>query len=219
MNVSNYNTNSSGKYVLPEANQPDPSSLQLGCSQLVTLLNAMRSGVLVVTDDMRLIYRNQTVTKIFEALNIHAPNGMPQALINYCNQFLQETDEWETEPLIIDCQPCPSRLLRWHISWFPEHLPEADGQRCMLVVLENCYGDLLIQMHRDQKRYDLTDRESQIWVMLKFGMAYQDIADNFSITINTVKSHARNIYNKQRDHKPQAPRLWFLGDDQICGTN
>jgi DNA-directed RNA polymerase specialized sigma24 family protein len=62
----------------------------------------------------------------------------------------------------------------------------------------------------------LTDQQARVWVMLKFGMSYQEIADNLRITTNTVKTHARKIYNKQRNHRPQTPRLWFLADPLIC---
>lgn len=190
----------------------------LGHEQFGLLVDFLRFGILLVTHDLELIYNNQTVSRIFDNLSIHAPNGIPQALINYCNQFMEEADEYDTIPLIIDCQPRKSRLLRWQISWLSEAIPEAQGKRCMLVVVEDCYNDLLIQMQRDQRRYGLTDQEAKVWVMLKFGMSYQEIADNLSIKLNTVKTHARNIYNKQRNHRPQAPRLWFLEDAFLCNN-
>jgi DNA-binding CsgD family transcriptional regulator len=194
-----------------------PELNDLGHRPLLQLLDSLHFGVVVVTPDVQLVYRNQTIVEIFQSFPIATPDGVPKALVNYCNQFMLEANDVNDEPLIIECQPCKGRLLRWQISWFPEPLPQAPGERCMLVVIENCYQDLVTQMRRDQKRYDLTDQEARVWVMLKFGMAYQEIADQRKITINTVKTHARNIYNKQRNHRPQAPRLWFLGDDLICG--
>jgi DNA-binding CsgD family transcriptional regulator len=194
-----------------------PELNDFGHRPLLQLLDALRFGVIIVTPDMQLIYRNQTIIEIFASLPIATPDGLPKALVNYCHQFMLEVDDGSNEPLILDCQPCKGRLLRWQISWFPEPVPQSPDAPCMLVVIENCYQDLVTQMRRDQKRYDLTDQEARVWVMLKFGMTYQEIADQRKITINTVKTHARNIYNKQRNHRPQAPRLWFLGDDLICG--
>jgi DNA-binding CsgD family transcriptional regulator len=191
----------------------------LGHRPMLRLLDSLRFGVVVVTPDMQLVYQNQTIVKIFQNLPVPTANGLPKALIAYCNQFMLEADAAADEPLILECQPCKGRLLRWQISWFPEPLPQAPGQQCLLVVLEDCYQDLVTQMRRDQKCYRLTDQEARVWVMLKFGMSYQEIADSLSITINTVKTHARNVYNKQRNHRPQAPRLWFLEDELICNTS
>jgi DNA-binding CsgD family transcriptional regulator len=192
------------------------STEDLGHRPILQLLNSLRFGVLVVTPAMELVYANDTVKTIFTALGIHPPQGVPQALIKYCRQFMLEPDA-DGDPLIVDCQPCRGRLLRWQISWLPEPLPQAPGQQCLLVVVEDCYQDLVAQMRRDQKRYALTEQEARVWVMLKFGMAYQAIADHLSITVNTVKSHARNIYHKQRNHRqPQVDRLWFLEDELIC---
>jgi DNA-binding CsgD family transcriptional regulator len=191
----------------------------LGHRPMLQLLDSLRFGVIVVTPDMQLVYRNQTIVKIFQSLQVPTVDGLPKALITYCNQFVLEAEAAASEPLILECQPCKGRLLRWQISWFPEPLPQAAGQQCLLVVIEDCYQDLVTQMRRDQKLFGLTDREARVWVMLKFGMSYQEIADGLSITVNTVKTHARNVYNKQRNHRPQAPRLWFLEDELICNPS
>jgi DNA-binding CsgD family transcriptional regulator len=190
-----------------------------GHRPMLQLLDSLRFGVIIVTPDMQLVYRNQTSVKIFQDLPIPTPNGLPKALINYCNQFILEAEAADGEPLILECQPCKGRLLRWQISWFPEPLPQATGQQCLFVVIEDCYQDLVTQMRRDQKLFGLTDQEARVWVMLKFGMSYQEIADSLSITVNTVKTHARNVYNKQRNHRPQVPRLWFLEDELICNVS
>jgi DNA-binding CsgD family transcriptional regulator len=191
----------------------------LGHQPMLQLVDSLHFGVIVVTPEMRLVYRNQTIVEIFKNLSIPTANGLPKALVNYCNQFMLEAAEAGDEPLVIDCQPCKGRLLRWQISWLAESLPQAPGERCLLVVLEDCYQTLVTQMRRDQKCYSLTDQEARVWVMLKFGMSYQEIADRLGITTNTVKTHARNIYNKQRNHRPQTPRLWFLEDALICNAN
>ncbi len=186
---------------------------------MVQLLDSLRFGVIVVTPAMQLVYRNQTIVEIFQNLPMPTTKGLPKSLIAYCHQFMLEANALDSEPWVLECQPCKGRLLRWQISWFPESLPQAPGQQCILVVVEDCYQDLVTQMRRDQKCYGLTDQEARVWVMLKFGMSYQEIAGSLSITINTVKTHARNVYSKQRHHRPQAPRLWFLADELICHTS
>jgi DNA-binding CsgD family transcriptional regulator len=191
----------------------------LGHQPMLQLVNSLQFGIIVVTPDMQLVYRNQTIVKIFQNLSIPTPNGLPKALIAYCKQFMLESQAAGDAPLVIDWQPCKGRLLRWQIAWLPQSLPQAPGQRCLLGVLEDCYQTLVTQMRHDQKCYNLTDQEARVWIMLKFGMTYQEIANRLGITTNTVKTHARNVYNKQRNHPPQTPRLWFLDDGLIDNAN
>ncbi|MFM2429874.1 MAG: hypothetical protein RLZZ511_1087 [Cyanobacteriota bacterium] len=192
---------------------------QLGHQELVALSNSLHFGVAIVTDTIEPVYLSHRFEAIFDELVVRRVNGVPPILKTYVQQFIEEAGEDpEALPLILDCQPRTARLLRWNVSWFPEPLATVADRRCLLVIVEDCYRDLLIQMKRDQRRYDLTDQEARVWVMLKFGMAYKDISDQLGIKLNTVKTHARNVYTKQRNYRPQAPRLWFLGDAVICNS-
>jgi hypothetical protein len=190
---------------------------QLGQQELAALSDSLPFGVAIVTEAIEPVYVNQRFDAIFDELVVRRVNGLPPILKTYAQQFMEEAGEDpDPLPLILDCQPRTSRLLRWSLSWFSGTLPALADRRCLLVVVEDCYRDLLIQMRLDQKHYGLTDQEARVWVMLKFGMAYKDISEHLDIKLNTVKTHARNVYTKQRNYRPPAPRLWFLGDTVIC---
>lgn len=49
-------------------------------------------------------------------------------------------------------------------------------------------------------QYDLTDREKEVLRALTNGNNYQEIADNLSISVDTVRHHIRNIYKKLHVH-------------------
>jgi DNA-binding CsgD family transcriptional regulator len=53
-------------------------------------------------------------------------------------------------------------------------------------------------MRIQQKKYDLTEREAEIWMLLRKEYTYQDIAKILQISLNTVKTHVKNIYAKRR---------------------
>jgi DNA-binding NarL/FixJ family response regulator len=42
----------------------------------------------------------------------------------------------------------------------------------------------------------LTPRQSEILILLKTGYSYQEIADAIGVSLNTVKKHVSNIYEK-----------------------
>ncbi len=46
----------------------------------------------------------------------------------------------------------------------------------------------------------LTDRESEVAQLLVQGRSYKEIADNLSITLETVRWHIKNIYPKVGVH-------------------
>jgi DNA-binding NarL/FixJ family response regulator len=52
-----------------------------------------------------------------------------------------------------------------------------------------------------ENKYQLTQREKEILVALSEGTSYKSIASNYFITIDTVRSHIKNIYQKMQVHK------------------
>lgn len=56
----------------------------------------------------------------------------------------------------------------------------------------------------------LTNREKEILNYLSEGLKYREIADLLFISIDTVKSHARNIYYKLGvDNRTKAVNMFF----------
>lgn len=46
------------------------------------------------------------------------------------------------------------------------------------------------------EKYRLTVREKEVFELLLTGMSYQDIAESLNVSINTIKRHVHNCYNK-----------------------
>jgi DNA-binding CsgD family transcriptional regulator len=214
LNYSFWPTPSSSSYVFDTPLAP-PASMADAFRQQLEVLDSLRFGVLVVTREFDLIYQNRKVQDIFATLETLPNKRFPSVLITYCQQFMDEVDIDDTDPLVIDCQPGTGRLLRWNISWMSPPL-SGTSQPCLLVVLEDCYQDIMSQMRREQKRYYLTDREAEIWQMIRLKCSYQEIADGLGITLNTVKTHVKNIYGKIRE-QPHHPKTWFLDHPERRG--
>jgi DNA-binding CsgD family transcriptional regulator len=49
--------------------------------------------------------------------------------------------------------------------------------------------------------YDLTEREAEICLLLRKEYTYQEIAKVLQISLNTVKTHVKNIYAKRRSYQ------------------
>ena len=54
--------------------------------------------------------------------------------------------------------------------------------------------------HDDENIYQLTPREKEILVALSEGISYKAMAAQFFISLDTVRSHIKNIYQKMQVH-------------------
>ncbi|MEX0270354.1 LuxR C-terminal-related transcriptional regulator [Leptolyngbyaceae cyanobacterium UHCC 1019] len=73
----------------------------------------------------------------------------------------------------------------------------------IVIFLENCDEVLQQDLRVQRKKYDLTERESEIWLLLRKEHSYQTIAEMLQISLNTVKTHVKNIYAKRRSCQDQ----------------
>jgi len=78
-----------------------------------------------------------------------------------------------------------------------------DTRSRIVVFLENCDEVLQEDLRVQRKKYDLTERESEIWLLLRKEHSYQEIAETLQISLNTVKTHVKNIYAKRRSCQDQ----------------
>jgi DNA-binding CsgD family transcriptional regulator len=50
----------------------------------------------------------------------------------------------------------------------------------------------------EARKYNLTDRETEIWILQRANYTYKQIASELFIAPNTVKKHMQNIHLKQK---------------------
>lgn len=86
---------------------------------------------------------------------------------------------------------------------YEKHATSRDTRSRIVVFLENCDEVLQEDLRVQQKKYDLTERESEIWLLLRKEHSYQEIAETLQISLNTVKTHVKNIYAKRRSCQDQ----------------
>ena len=68
----------------------------------------------------------------------------------------------------------------------------------IVVTLENVVEVTHQRALFDAYRYQFTPRETEVWELHLRGLSYQQIAEAFFISMNTVKRHMKSIYGKQR---------------------
>jgi DNA-binding CsgD family transcriptional regulator len=72
------------------------------------------------------------------------------------------------------------------------------GKNCLVLVLKDQYQLIKSIAQEEARRYGLTDRETEIWLLQRANYTYKQIATELFIAPNTVKKHMQNIHLKQK---------------------
>ena len=75
------------------------------------------------------------------------------------------------------------------------------GAPMSLNVARMVIGSMQKKSQSLENKYDLTQRERDILIALSEGTSYKSIASNYFISIDTVRTHIKNIYHKMQVHK------------------
>ncbi len=180
-----------------------------------TLVDSLPEGVMVVSRDLTPVYINEKARTISQKLlgTDVTRFGLPLVISEVCHRLLRSY-RLQHNPLVVEYQTETDQILRIRAHWLPAAVPPKEGMAegavmptHMLVFLEDRHEFLREELRIEQKKYDLTDRESEIWMLLRQEYTYQEIAALLQISLNTVKTHVKNVYAKKRSCQGQE-KLW-----------
>jgi len=164
------------------------------------LLESIPLGVMVLASSMQLVYCNEKAKNFCNRLS--STNAqLPISIIQLCQRLMQEAAS--PEPLIMEYQE-QEQYFRLQARW----MELSTTQPLLLVLVEDCHESLRKELEIEQDKYDLTDREVEIWFLLRQKYSYQDISDLLKISLNTVKTHVKNIYSK-RKNLANDRKIWY----------
>ncbi|PSB31822.1 helix-turn-helix transcriptional regulator [Stenomitos frigidus] len=183
-----------------------------------SLLESLNQGVIVTSRSMQPLYWNSKARVLCQHLtgSEFPPLELPAAVSEVCHRLMREEPVGD-RPFVMECQAAAGQTIRISARWLdltaqrdnviPHaavsgslQAPEFGRQRqpYMLVLLENCNDLLQEELRIERKKYDLTEREAEVWMLLRQDYSYQDIAKMLQISLNTVKTHVKNVYAKKR---------------------
>lgn len=176
-----------------------------------SLVESIREGMLLISDTLQPIYLNLKAKEIchqFWSSNLPGTQ-LPLVLSDISHQLFKGLSS-ENEPLILDHQVTAEQTIRIRACLFTHKFdqevrePVYDYDRqYILILLEDRNATLAEELRIEQKKYDLTERETQILCLLSKAYSYQDIAKVLHISLNTVKFHIKNIHSKKRAYLDQ----------------
>jgi DNA-binding CsgD family transcriptional regulator len=176
-----------------------------------SLIDTLPRGVVVISRNLQLIYFNRQGKDLCQSL----PNTeqrsftLPSAVRELCHRLLNR-DRDHSDPLVVECLNSQNQSIRLYATWFnPFPANHALSTEYILVQLENCHESLQEELRIERKKYDLTEREAEIWMLLRQECTYQTIAQSLQISLNTVKTHVKNLYAKKRSFQGQEKIVVF----------
>ncbi|MCL1474592.1 helix-turn-helix transcriptional regulator [Argonema antarcticum] len=192
------------RFATEPVSQPKPDKLEangvatLFDSPWIALAESLREGVMVISRNTKPMYLNQQAKGICQKLAImdRYSGSIPAVISEICHRLIRNGNS-DTTPLMVECETAEEETIRIRASWLNLGLGDATSQY-ILVFLENRNQLLQEEIQFEQQKYHLTDREMEIWSLLRQDYSYQDIAKTLQITLNTVKTHVKNIYAKKR---------------------
>jgi hypothetical protein len=193
-----------------------------------SLIESLQQGVIVICQNLKPVYWNLKARELCQQLSeVDLPlPALPVSVAEVCHRFLRDNFA-ASKPLLLEYQEPKGQVIRISVRWLPletgsghetyhsgidddrnvEEIPQETAPPYMLVFLENCNEVLLEELQIERQKYDLTDREAEIWLLLRQEYTYQEIANMLQISLNTVKTHVKNVYAKRRSYQGQ-DRFW-----------
>lgn len=176
-----------------------------------SLVESMSEGVLVVTRHLRPVYTNLKAKNLCQQLTHGEENdaSLPAVITEVCHRLIKAG--LEDERLVAEYQGNQGHSVRLQVRWLLTGATSSNltnHERCILILLEDRREALIEDLWIDRQKYDLTDREAEIWMLLRQEYTYQEIADILLISLNTVKTHVKNVYAKRRSALGQK-RVWY----------
>lgn len=181
-----------------------------------SLLESLHQGVIVTSRSLNPIYWNAKARALCQHLSgsEFPPLELPAIVSEVCHRLMRE-DCTSDRTLVMECQAPTGQTIRISARWLYLNTGSRGGTKAvqsgaktadweeqsqpyMLVLLENCHDLLQEELKIEQKKYDLTERETEVWMLLRQEYTYQEIAKMLQISLNTVKTHVKNVYAKKR---------------------
>lgn len=176
------------------------------------LAESLREGLMIISRNVKPVYVNRQAKELCQALSESDRTwaGLPEVVSEVCHKLIKH-GKAIAQPLIVECTAAGEQVIRVRASWLNSNtLDDSRGTgRCqyILVFLENRNEILQEELQFEQQKYQFTDREMEIWSLLRQDYSYQEIAATLHISLNTVKTHVKNIYAKKRWNQDQEKNL------------
>jgi hypothetical protein len=182
-------------------NQDKASIIPLSSIQL-PLMEFIKEGILVISEQLSPIYMNSKGREIYQKIINEEQSDLPHVLKEIA-YYLRKHPE-PSQSIIRKEYSLPNHsIIRIRATPISEPVDSNISSRnyekpWIIFCLEDYDSRLEEDLNIQQEKYGLTQRETEVLQLLLHSNTYKDIALKLYIEINTVRFHVKNIYMKKR---------------------
>ena len=154
------------------------------------VIESFVDGIFILTTQGELVHANERARCICQ-------DEVPYEIQRICQSLNESRQLFPSQNISIESEinTESEAKIRVRARWLQENESNNDY---LIVTLEDRKQTNQSMAISEARKYALTERETQVWLLRRANYSYQEIADELYITINTVKKHLKNIYAKQQ---------------------
>lgn len=168
------------------------------------IMECLFDGTMLLTNDGELLYSNSDAARICQLLTTSTSNStaptetIPHSIWDSCKALIDSREVYPDRPVIIEDEIKTQELgtIRIRVRWFDADIKRLKNP-CLLVTLEDQVKSAQYRALAEARKYRLTNRETDVWLLKREGYTYKEIASKLYISEDTVKKHIKNIHAKR----------------------
>jgi DNA-binding CsgD family transcriptional regulator len=163
---------------------------------LQAVLEGFVDGIVVLSDRQEVIYINTTAQSICAQLLKGAKQTLPPEIQQAYEALVESRDLYGDRSVTIESEVVTSESrFRVRAQWLSLELVQ---RPCVLLRLQDQNQATQGLAMTEAQKWDLTPRETEVWLLRRSGQAYKQIAAALYIAPDTVKKHLKNIHLKRQ---------------------
>jgi DNA-binding CsgD family transcriptional regulator len=163
------------------------------------VLAKLTDGVLVLTEERKVVFANECACRILRQINQEqeSVDSLPREINHVCNSLAESRRIFPNQHWMLSTKICINSSITFNV--YARYMKlDTLGKNCLVLVLKDQYQLIKSIAQEEARRYGLTDRETEIWLLQRANYTYKQIATELFIAPNTVKKHMQNIHLKQK---------------------
>ncbi|BAZ14758.1 LuxR family transcriptional regulator [Calothrix sp. NIES-4071] len=159
------------------------------------VLDGLQDSILIFSEFGELIHANSNAYNIYRMGKSENAKILLDFIRSLCKSLI-EYSLYENKLVISDeIVLNSSEVFRVRVRWLDMNKYDF---RYLLVTIENRYESIKNVAIAEAKKFELTQRETEIWCLYRANSTYKQISEKLYISLNTVKKHMKNIHAKRQ---------------------
>jgi len=163
------------------------------------VVEGLPDGIMILSDRGELTYDNSCARQICQNLFSHDTSiQVPQQVWRCCQALMDSRQVAQASVIqaVVIEDEIPTEegtTIRIRVRWLDPNVEHPS----FLVTLEDQQQSAQYRAYAEARRYRLTERETEVWVLKRLGLTYKAIAAKLHIAADTVKKHIKNIHARR----------------------